>query len=155
MVLGRPRESIDAFQRFLSEQKGSRWTRRAEAHLLALAAGQERPRSRLKLVAAGTVRSDEGLPAPLVDAALRGHPGMIDGCLEEAPPSATETTRLSLELTFDGSGALTSLKGNNNPEWAGFFGCLQKRFRDHLRVPRLSGVRQAGARMDLVLGARR
>jgi tetratricopeptide (TPR) repeat protein len=157
MVLGRPRESIDAFQRFLTEQRGSRWIRRAESHLLALASGSEGGRrSRLRLAAAGTVRADEGLSAPLVDAALRGHPGLIEACVDRAPSSASETTRLSLEVAFDAGGAVQAVKGQGGaPEWGPFFGCVEQRLKEGLRVPRPAGARQAGARLDLVLGVRR
>lgn len=156
MVLGRPRESIDAFQRFLSEQRGSRWTRRAEAHLLALASGVAgRGKSRLRLIAAGTVRAGEGLSAPLVDLALRNHPGLIEACVDELPASLNETTRLSLELEFDPSGGVSSVRGIGNAEWSTFFGCVERRLRDQLRAPPPAGGRRATARLDLVLGVRR
>jgi tetratricopeptide (TPR) repeat protein len=156
MVLGRPGEAIDAFQRFLSERRSDRWMKRAETHLLALAAGNDgsRPKGRLKLVAAGTVRADEGLSAPLVDAALRSHPGLLEPCLDEAPGSVNEATRLSLEVDFDAAGTVLSVRGGGD-EWAAFVGCAGKRLKEGLRVPRLAGARTAGVRLDLVVAVRR
>jgi tetratricopeptide (TPR) repeat protein len=153
MVEGRPREATDAFQRFLSEQRGSRYGKRAEAHLLALAAGAEGGRkSRLRLVAAGTVRADEAVPAPLVDAALRSHPGLLERCLDEAP-AIDESTRVSLEVTFDAAGVVQAVKGA--PAWAGFARCAQAQLRDGVRLPRLTGGKSASVRLDLVLAVRR
>ena len=155
MVMGRPREATDAFQRFLSEQRQSRWGKRAEAHLLALAAGAEgRSRSRLKLVAAGTVRADEGLSAPLIDATLRNHPDMFERCLEEAPGTVTEPTRLSLEIEFDGAGLVRKVSGGGD-DWSSFVGCTTRRLKEGLRVPRLAGSKPAGVRLDLVLAVRK
>jgi hypothetical protein len=155
MVMGRPREATDAFQRFVSEQRQSRWTKRAEAHLLALAAGADgRPRSRFKLVASGTVHADEGLSAPLIDAALRSHPDLLEPCLDEAPGTINEATRLSLEIDFDGAGVVQAVKGGGDA-WSSFVGCAARRLRVGLRVPRLAGSKPAGVRLDLVLAVRR
>jgi len=155
MVMGRPREATDSFQRFLTEQRTGRWQKRAEAHLSSLAAGADgRGRGRLRLVAAGTVRADEGLSAPLVDAALRSHPELLERCLDEAPGSVNETTRLSLEVDFDAGGNVQRVKGGGD-EWTSFVACAGRRLKDGLRVPRLAGVKTASARLDLVLAVRR
>jgi hypothetical protein len=155
MVMGRPREATDAFQRFLTEQRGSRWQKRAEAHLLALAAGEAgRSRGRLKLVAAGTVRGDEGLSAPAVDAALRFRMDLFERCLDEAPGNVNEATRLSLEVDIDGGGNVQRVKGGSD-EWASYVGCVGRRLKDGLKVPRLAGSRAASVRIDVVLAVRR
>jgi tetratricopeptide (TPR) repeat protein len=155
MVMGRPREATDAFQRFLSEQRTSRWQKRAEAHLLALAAGESgRNRGRLKLVAAGTVRGDEGLSAMAVDAALRPRLDLFEKCLDEAPGTVNEPTRLSLEVDIDAAGTVQRVKGGGD-EWTSFVGCVGRRMKDALRVPRLAGARAASVRVDLVLAVRR
>jgi len=153
MVMGRPREATDALQRFLSEQRQSRWTKRAEAHLLALAAGVERGR-RLRVVAAGTVHADEGLSAPIVDSLLRNHPELLERCLDEAPTTVSEPTRLSLEIEFDATGTVQQVKGRSG-EWAGFVGCAGRRLKEALRVPRGNGWKAGWIRLDLVLAVRR
>jgi tetratricopeptide (TPR) repeat protein len=155
MVQGRPREATDAFQRFLGEQRTGRYGKRAEAHLLAIAAGADGGRkSRLRLVASGTVRADEGIPAPLVDAALRNHPGLLESCLDEAPASIDEPTRVSLEVSFDGAGVVAGVKGPSD-DWAGFVRCAYAHLKDGLRLPRATGSKPAGVRLDLVLAVRR
>jgi tetratricopeptide (TPR) repeat protein len=155
MVLGRPTEATDAFQRFLSEQRTNRWSPRAQAHLLALASGNDGSRrARFTLVAAGVVRADEGLTAPLVDAALHARPGLLETCLDEAPASVDGPTRLSLEVTFDAEGAVQRVAGGGDA-WATFVGCAGRRLKEGLRVPRPGNGKSAGARLDLVLGVRR
>jgi hypothetical protein len=155
MVMGRPREATDAFQRFLSEQRQSRWTRRAEAHLLTLAAGADgRARGRLKLVAAGTVHADEGLSAPMVDALLRGRPELFERCLDDAPSSVNEPTRLSLEVELDAGGSVQQVKGGTT-EWSSFVGCATRRLKEALRLPRGAGGKSSWLRIDLVLAVRR
>jgi tetratricopeptide (TPR) repeat protein len=155
MVQGRSREATDAFQRFLSEQRPGRYGKRAEAHLLALAAGAEGARNhRLRLVAAGTVRADEGLSAPLVDAALRNHPGLLEGCLDEAPSSLDQPTRISLEVEFDAGGTVGNVRGRGD-EWAPFVRCAQAHLKDGVHLARAAGSKPASVRLDLVLAVRR
>jgi tetratricopeptide (TPR) repeat protein len=154
MVMARPREATDAFQRFLSEQRQSRFTKRAEAHLLELAAGADgHGHNRLRVVAAGTVHADEGLSAPVVDAILRNHPDALEGCLEQAP-AITEPARLSLEVEFDATGTVQQVKGRGG-EWAGFVGCAGRRLKDALRLPRGAGWKNGWIRLDVVLAVRK
>src|SRR3954469_11460957 len=55
LVLGRPREAAEAFERFTAEQGQSRWLARARGHLTSLAAGEGgRTRARFRVAAAGT-----------------------------------------------------------------------------------------------------
>ncbi|HXU82773.1 MAG TPA: tetratricopeptide repeat protein [Polyangia bacterium] len=154
MVMGRPREATDAFQRFLTEQRQSRWGKRAETHLLALAAGVERGRSRLRLVASGTVHADEGISAPVIDALLRNHPDVFERCLDDAPGNVNETTRVSLEVELDSAGVVQQVKGPG-PEWASFVGCASRRLKEALRLPRGTTAKSGWIRLDLVLAVRR
>jgi tetratricopeptide (TPR) repeat protein len=155
MVLSRPREATDAFTRFLAEQRGSRFTKRAEAHLLELAAGEQpRARGRLRLAASGITYADEGLLAPLV-AALKSHTGLIEGCLEDVPVTVQETVRISLDLEFDAAGAAQRVKAHGRDDLGAFVSCLDGRFKTALRLPRSPSGRVSSARLDLVLALRR
>jgi tetratricopeptide (TPR) repeat protein len=152
-VLARPREAADAFQRFLAEQRPSRYGRRAETHLLALAAGGEesRPRARFRVAAAGTVRSDESLPAPLVDASLRARPGMFDPCLEEVPSTVHESTRVAMDVDVDGAGLVQRVRMSD--EWRAFARCAEARLRSGLKLARPG--KAVSLRLELVLGMKR
>jgi hypothetical protein len=114
------------------------------------------PRSPLRIVAAGTVRAGEGVPAPLVDAAWKGRPDLLEPCLEEIPAgaAAARPLRVALELEFDGAGAVreVTVKGQ---DWPAFASCAARRLREGLRVPRPTGARKATARVELMLAPRR
>jgi tetratricopeptide (TPR) repeat protein len=157
IVLGRPREAAEAFQRFTAEQAQTRWAARAQAHLVALAAGPEgaRPRSHFRVAAVGTVHADETLPAPLIDAGLRSRPGLFEPCLDQVPATLHESTRIAVEVDFDEAGTVQRARINGKPEWAGFASCLEGRLRNGLRVTRPAGARLTTARLELLLALRR
>jgi tetratricopeptide (TPR) repeat protein len=152
-VLARPREAAESFQRFLTEQRPSRYARRAENHLLALAAGgdENRVRARFRVAAAGTVRSDESLPAPLVDASLRARPGLFDPCLDDVPATLRESTRVAMDVDVDAGGVVQRVRISD--EWSGFARCAEGRLRSGVRLSRPG--KPVSLRLELVLGLRR
>jgi tetratricopeptide (TPR) repeat protein len=155
LVLGRPREAAEAFQRFTAEQGQSRWLARAQGHLSALSAGEGKGRARFRVAAAGTAHADETLAAPLVDATLRARPGLFDPCLEEVPAAQRESTRIAIDVDFDERGAVQRARIVGREEWAGFAACVEGRLKGGLRVPRAAGASAATARLELLLALRR
>jgi hypothetical protein len=127
--------------------------------LLALAARADgaRPRVRLRVAAAATVRSDETLPAALVDAAWRSRPGLVDACLDELPAAARTPGRIAFEIDFEASGAPRRVTvGREGHEDLGTFpGCVESHLKAGLRVPGISDTRGATARLELLLAVRR
>jgi tetratricopeptide (TPR) repeat protein len=145
-VQARPREAVEAFERFLAEQRGSRFTRQAQGHIVALGPGGEK--GRFRVAAAGTVRADANLPAPLVDASLRARPGVFDPCLEEVPVTVHESTRVALDVDFDQGGTVRKVRMKD--EWGGFARCAEGRLRGVLRMGHGGSVR-----LELLLAPRR
>jgi tetratricopeptide (TPR) repeat protein len=156
LVLGRPREAAEAFQRFTAEQGQSRWLARARGHLTSLAAGEGgRTRARFRVAAAGTAHADETLAAPLVDATLRARPGLFDPCLEEVPAAQRESIRIAIDVDFDERGAVQRARVLGREQWAAFATCVEGRLKGGLRVPRPAGAAAATARLELLLALRR
>jgi tetratricopeptide (TPR) repeat protein len=158
MALGRAREAGDAFQRFAAEQPRSRWAARVAAHLATLKAGDSEgttSRARFRLAAAGTVHSDDTLPAPLVDATLRARPGLFEPCLGEVPASELESTRIGVDVDFDERGIVQRVRIIGREDWAAFASCVERQLKNGLRLPRFGGPRLATARIELLLALRR
>jgi tetratricopeptide (TPR) repeat protein len=165
-VSGDVDEAAAAFQEFLRRQPRARSTARARAHLdalVALARAGTTPRAAraaapaLRVVAAGTVQADGPIPAPLVDAAWRGRPDLLDGCLAEAVSAGAlaprETLRLALELTLDAAGAVTEAAVKGPPTLdASFARCAESALRAGLRVPRPRRARPTRVRLEVLIG---
>ena len=166
-VSGKASEAMQAFQRFLAAQPESRWRTQAENHLLELAAaGAENPPHpprRARVVAAATVRAEGPLPAPLIDAAWRSRPHLLDPCMDAVPDSAPSTLRMSLSLEIDARGILrqvaVELGGDVgyglSPAWRGFAACVSRRVKSGLRVTRPTRQAVTSARLEIVLAIRR
>jgi tetratricopeptide (TPR) repeat protein len=164
-VAGRPDDAEAAFREFLSRLPKSAWARRAQAHLeVVVGRGHvaHRTRAPLRVVAAGTVLASGGLPAPLVDAAWREHPEMLDACLELAAASINATSvgpagrggmRIALELEIDGRGTVNRVVAKvPAPLDAAFARCAEAAVRDGLRLgPPPGRPRPTRARMELVV----
>lgn len=156
---GRPKEAFDAFTKFVGEGH-PRYRKRAEMHLLALAAAGADgkaavTRGRLRLVASATVRAEGPIPAPLVDAALKSRPALIDGCLDEAPAGITDTVRVPVELRFDRQGQVSGVKVELGEAGRALASCLEASLAAGLRVPAPGRSLPTTARLELVLGVRR
>jgi tetratricopeptide (TPR) repeat protein len=176
--LERPEEASEAFRRFLREVPGSSWKSRAQAHLQALAAAAatradaptqpgpgerlpgadalvaeiaDPPRARWRLVASATLESDGPLPAPLVDASLKGQARVLESCLQDLP-SGRGSLRLRLELTIDWRGGLRRVAAAETPAgWSEVPGCLEERLKASVRFPRPSRAAPTRARFELLV----
>jgi tetratricopeptide (TPR) repeat protein len=169
-VAGDADEGAAAFQEFLRRQPRAGSAARARAHLEALA-GLARasvvPRagrapattstSALHVVAAGTVRADGPIAAPLVDAAWRGHADLLDACLATAVGGGAlaprETFRLALELTIDARGVVTDAAVKSPPSIdATFARCAEAAVRAGLRVSHPRRASATRVRLELLVG---
>jgi tetratricopeptide (TPR) repeat protein len=157
-VLGRKVEAAEAFRRFVEEQPSGRWTKRARAHLEALAperqgAGSAKVPGAWRVVAAATLKADGPLPAPLVDAALKGkgHPELLEPCFQGALTTEDTAVRVGIDLELDHHGAVSRVKAALPPVWSEAAGCLEERLRSALRLPRPSRPRPTSVRLELVI----
>ncbi len=166
----RMREASEAFRRFLALAPESQWQRRTLAHLAEIggpgdaraaapAPGENSSpaRATYRVVAAATVHADGPIPAPLIDAAWKSQPGLVDGCFIDIVPLPHGPPRLSLDVVFDAKGAVKKVTAENCPaEWRGSVpGCLDAHLRGGLSVAKPSIARPTTARIQLVLSLRR
>ncbi len=161
---GRRMDAIAAFREYLERAPDSRWAPAAQAHVAELESpgGRRpaRPSGRgLRLLAAATVLSTGGTPAPLIDAAWRGQAALLDECLDEAAglirPGAP--LRLAIEMEIDGRGrvvaAVAKVPATNGESLAR---CLENAVRTGLRLPVPSKTtRSTRARTELLIGSPR
>ena len=166
-VSGRGAEAMQAFQRFVALQPDSRWRKQAKNHLFELAAaGAEDPPPtprRARVVAAVTVQSEGPLPAPLIDAAWRSRPRLLQPCLDAVPASAPNTLRMSLSLEIDARGVLRQVAvklGSDvgfgvSSAWRGFAACVSRRVKSGLQVAPPTRHSVTSARLEIVLAIRR
>jgi tetratricopeptide (TPR) repeat protein len=158
-----------AFQEFGERLPNSPWLGRARAHIATLeimGRGDERGRAAramppLRVTAAGTVLARGPIPAPLVDAAWRQRPGMLDDCFEEATllVTARQGFRFALELDLDAAGAVTTVVVQAAPPLADlatgpFARCVEAAVRAGLRVSRPRTAKPTHARVELLVGGR-
>ncbi len=117
----------------------------------------------LHVTAAGTVSAKGPIPAPLVDAAWRQRPGLLDDCLEDATRAGLVTARqgfrFALELDLDAAGAVTAVVIQAAPPLAElatgpFAGCVQAALRAGLHVSRPRTAKPTHARVELLVGGR-
>ena len=160
-----------AFQEFLARLPRSPWAGRARAHLETLTA-LERASSRapasaaaspmptvptLHVVAAGTVLASGPVPAPLVDAAWRERPRLVDDCLDAAVRAGRlaprDGFRFAVELELDARGVVTeAVVKAAAPLDAAFSRCVETAVRAGLRVPRPRRAHPTHARVELLVG---
>src|SRR6185369_8850223 len=99
--------------------------------------------------------------APLIDAAWRDRPQILDGCLDVAasaaaagPTPARATVRFAIEIEIDARGAVTHAVAKAPPPLDGAFArCAEAAVRDGLRVPPPGRGRPTHARMELVVAS--
>ena len=121
------------------------------------------PHRRARVAAAATVRAEGPLPAPLIDAAWRSRPRLIEPCMDAVPDSAPSTLRLALSLEIDARGVLRQVAvemGGDvgyglSPDWRGFAACVSRRVKSGLRVARPTRHSVTSARLEIVLAIRR
>jgi tetratricopeptide (TPR) repeat protein len=165
-VAGHAGDAEVGFREFVIRFPQSPWTRRARAHLAALAAAGARgggaggPDSpRLRVVAAGTTLASGPLPAPLIDAAWRERPQLLDACLDAASAAVRgaasgqlPTVRFALELELDARGLVAQAVAKVPPPLDGAFArCAEAAVKDGLRVPPPARARPTRARLELVI----
>jgi tetratricopeptide (TPR) repeat protein len=155
-VLARREEAAEAFRRFVKEVPRSPYVARAQAHLRALVGepseGAAAPAQRLRVVGAATLGAEGPLPAPLVDATLKGQAGLLASCFEEAPPLPGSPLRLRLELTIDARGGLKRVEAEAPPPgWDGVPACLEQKLKQAVRFPRPSRSAPTRARFEMLL----
>lgn len=176
-VEGRDVDAEAAFREFLAVLPTSPWAELARTHAdgrrLSLAApgdvdatadAAREHRPPLQVVAVGTVLASGPIPAPLIDAAWRAHPNLLDDCLSRAPNpvSTTAGTRFALELQIDARGVVTGATAKvTAPLDAAFARCAEEAARRTLRFhpddgPRHTSRRGRGtiARTEVLLGSR-
>jgi Tfp pilus assembly protein PilF len=163
MVLGESAAALAAFEAYRTRPTSSPWRKRAEDHLLALAAqGAELPLQKPRhgrVVAMATLRSKGPIPAPMIDAVWRSRQRLLDVCLGELPAETPRILRVAVLLDIDGRGkvrratvALGDDAGFGLPEaWRPVTDCVEKRVENGLRLPRPTNVRRTSARVELVL----
>jgi tetratricopeptide (TPR) repeat protein len=165
-VAGHPDDAQAAFQEFLSRLPRSRWAPRARAHIDAAERAAHAPPvahagPSLRVIAAGTVLASGPIPAPLLAAAWRQRPRLLDDCLDEAvragqlPPR--DGFRFALELEIDARGLVTGVVVKtppplDEPRGAAFARCVEAALRDGLRVAHPRPARPTRARMELLVG---
>jgi tetratricopeptide (TPR) repeat protein len=162
-VAGHSDDAEAAFREFLSRLPASRYARRARAHLEGRAAGGPAAGaagrspvsggSALRIVATGTLFARGGAPAPLVDAAFRAQPRLLDACLDRAAAAGVrDSVRFAVELDLDARGAVTraTVKAPA-PLDAGFARCAEAAIKDGLRLSRPPRARPSHARVEMIL----
>jgi tetratricopeptide (TPR) repeat protein len=162
-VLGDARAALDAFKQFVATTVASRWRKRAEDHLLELVfSGADAPAPEPRLgavVAAATTDARGPLPAPLIDAAWKSRPRLLEPCMVELPPRAPRILRVPLLLEIDGKGvsrrAQVQLGESADfglpSDWRAFAACVERRVVAGLRTVRPGNMRRTSARVELVL----
>jgi len=158
---GRRIDAIAAFQEYLERAPGSRWTDAAQAHVSELEspAGRgpaHRAANGARLLAAATVLSTGGAPAPLIDAAWRSQAAILDDCLEDAAGlirGGGGPVRIAIEMEIDGRGRVTSAEAKLPvTNAASLAHCLESAVREGLRLPVSPRARATRARTELLIG---
>jgi tetratricopeptide (TPR) repeat protein len=167
---GRTADALTAFQSYLEATAKRRagdsvplqYLERARGHVAALTKRAAPPLADAapvtrgwRLVREATLSTDGPLVAPLIDAAWRLAPRLIDDCLSELPPTVESSAgelRLRLEVMFDGTGRVQSATVAAAVALpATFTSCIQTALVARLRPPRPAHKKVTRARIELVL----
>lgn len=165
-VAGRRQEAEATFRLYVLKQPKSQWLKRARAHLAALAepppgapAGRDARRGArggrwaYRVAASATVQSNGPLPAPMIDAAWRRRPDLLDDCLQRLPESVgRQPIRVALEIDIDTGGRVTRVVARVPPAVNDELGrCFEAAVKAGLIVPKPTHPRPTSARMELLL----
>jgi tetratricopeptide (TPR) repeat protein len=158
LVAGRSAESEEAFRAFLAAQPDSRWAEEARGHLAVLEAQRKRRGSHngYRVVATATVHASGPVPAPMVDAAWRRRPDLIDGCLSRLPLTpARPPIRLIVDVEIDARGNLTraSIPRPTDVD-TNFATCVEEKLKSGFIIPAAptpTRARSTLARLELLL----
>jgi tetratricopeptide (TPR) repeat protein len=165
-VRGQPDESAAAFREYLARAEGSSYAARAREHLERLGEAR-RPRLplvpdgdklRMRVAGEATVAADGPIVAPLIDAAWRLDPALLDRCLEDVAlttkgsASGERRFRLSLALEIDGRGRVVHVRAQVPAELDPALGtCVEDALRARLRLARSAGKKPTKARVEVLL----
>lgn len=160
LATGRRADAAAAFREYLERMPASRWAEAAQAHVAELESpGGRRPARHpgpaFRLLAAATVLSTGGTPAPLIDAAWRSQAAILDDCLDDATglirPGAP--LRFAIELEIDGQGRVVAAAAKLPvPNGEPLARCLEGAVRTGLRLPASAKARATRARTELLIG---
>jgi len=159
-VAGRRSDAVEAFRQFLTRAPGNRWFRLAERHIVELTsaragASDPRPPRGLRVVASGTVLATGGLAAPLIDAAWRDQPAILDDCLDGVADLASvrEGIRFAVEIDIDGRGRIAGVTAKvPAPPGPAFARCVEEAVKTRLRLRPPVPARTTHARTELIIG---
>jgi tetratricopeptide (TPR) repeat protein len=154
---GRAMDAEAAFREFLARRPDSRWGAAAAAHLVPLQGGganAERPRAPAgpiaRVVAFGTVQASGGIAAPLIDAAWRARPTLLDECLEATRGAGS--VRLGIEVDIDARGRVTrAIVEAPAPLGAGFARCAEGAVTRKLSVASPARGKPTHARTEIIV----
>lgn len=183
---GRADDAADAFRAYLdavARTRGAnavtaRYAARAREHLAALSADRTEVMPRpvaeargMRVVREVTLSAEGPLPAPLIDAAWRLQPRLLDACLADVPlvevavpprrpaesarapfPRAPVEARLRLDVTFDGTGRVQAATVDTAVRLpAEAVPCITAALRERLRPPRPARQKPTRAHIEVVL----
>jgi tetratricopeptide (TPR) repeat protein len=161
-VAGRRAEALEAFRRFAVESPASRWVRAAERHIVELSRARAAPAEAAgpRIVASGTVLASGGLAAPLIDAAWRAQPGLLDACLDGALPAellgmreARAGIRFAIEIDVDARGRVSGAVAKvPAPLGESFARCVESAVKSGLRLRAAGTARPTHARTEFIIG---
>jgi len=159
LATGRRTDAVAAFREYLERSPGSRWADAAQAHVAELESPGRAPARPAgngpRLLAAATVLSTGGAPAPLIDAAWRRQASILDDCLDDAAAllHGGAPLRMAIEMEVDARGRVTSVEAKLPvPNAAALARCLEDAVRDGLRLPSSPRARATRARTELLIG---
>jgi tetratricopeptide (TPR) repeat protein len=164
-VAGRRADAEAAFRAFIAHNPKSPWLRHAKAHLGVMAEpagtaavgrdvrGPRGGRGALRVASSATVHSNGPLPAPMIDAAWRRRPGLLDACLaRQADRAERGPMRAALEIEIDSGGRVTRVAAFLPPALGDDIGrCFETAVKAGFVAPRPAHARATVARMELVL----
>lgn len=163
---GRRSDAATAFRTYVDaaspratkDAVAARYVERARAHLAALEDPPAPARpvlpsdSRgLRVVRTATVEAKGPVVAPLVDAAWRLDPRLLDACFADVP-SAAVSNPLRLDVVLDANGRVKSTiveGGATLPD--GVVPCIATALENRLRVPRPTRKKPTQVRIEVVL----
>lgn len=159
-VAGRRADAVEGFRQFLTRAPGGRWVRTAERHIVELTRpratrADARPPRGLRLVATGTVLAIGGLAAPLIDAAWRDQPTLLDDCLEGVAEvsGVRDGVRFAVEIDVDGRGHIAGVTAKvPSPPGEAFAHCVEVAVKGGLRLRAPVPARATHARTEFIIG---
>jgi tetratricopeptide (TPR) repeat protein len=168
--LGNRDDAGAAFQEYVARQAKSPWVARARVHLAALAPSASASPSRVgagpagsaaaaaaprwRVVAVATVMAQGPIVAPMIDAALKHRPLLLEACFAPYPPArGHEPVRFSVDVELDANGAVARATARLPPPFADNAAgpCVEAALRTRLILTRPAHGRSTTARIEVLL----